>query len=91
MAVEQISFSNVHTEAGTGMKVTDAKDIDFRDVVIRAMSGPPLQVTGSERVNAAGALFAPESSTWTNATLSNGWRKKARIATGSGRGAGYWR
>ncbi len=54
MLVENISFSNIHIDAETGMKVTDAKDIDFRDVVIRAMSGPPLTVTGSERVNAAG-------------------------------------
>lgn len=54
MSVENISFSNIHIEAQTGMKVTDAKDIDFRDVVIRAMSGPPLTVTGSERVNSAG-------------------------------------
>ena len=47
MPVEDITFSNVHVQAETGLTCTNAKDIFFRDVTIDTETGPALTVVNS--------------------------------------------
>jgi len=47
MPVEDMTFSNVHVQAETGLTVTNAKNIFFRDVIIDTETGPALTVVNS--------------------------------------------
>jgi polygalacturonase len=51
MPIEDITFSEVHIQAKTGMRVTNAKGIDFRDCAIETESGPPVVVKGSSDID----------------------------------------
>jgi polygalacturonase len=54
MPVEDITFSDVHIHAKTGMKITSAKNVVFRGVTIDAESGPPVTVKNSTGIEAGG-------------------------------------
>jgi polygalacturonase len=51
MPVEDIVFDNVHVAAQTGMTVTNAKNIFFRDTIIDTEQGPALTVVNSTGVD----------------------------------------
>ncbi len=51
MPVENITFSNVHIQAQTGMTCTNAKEIAFRDASIDTEKGPALSLTNCEQID----------------------------------------
>lgn len=53
MPIENLTFSNVHVQAGTGFRVTNAKAITFHDVVIDTEKGPALLIHNSAGIDAA--------------------------------------
>jgi polygalacturonase len=64
MPVENITFSNVHVEAQTGLTVTNARDIFFRDVVLGTEKGPALTVVNSSGLDTARlTMLRPHPST----------------------------
>jgi hypothetical protein len=50
MAVGGFTFRDVHIQAQTGMKITNAKDVAFLDSSIEAKEGEPFIVTGSSGI-----------------------------------------
>jgi hypothetical protein len=55
MPVEDITFSDVHIQAKTGMKISSAKNIVFRGVTIDTDSGPAIIMKDSTGID-TGAL-----------------------------------
>jgi hypothetical protein len=54
MPVEDITFSDVHIQAKTGMKITNAKNIVFRGVTIDAGSGSAAILRNSTGIDTGG-------------------------------------
>ena len=53
MPGEDITFSDVHIQAKTGMKGPRAKNIIFRGATIDTEQGPPVMVKGSSDIDTA--------------------------------------
>ena len=51
MPVEDITFSDVHIQAKTGMTLTSAKNIVFKDVTIDTDSGPAVRLKASSEID----------------------------------------
>jgi hypothetical protein len=47
MPIENITFTGVRIQAETGMKITNAKDVTFQDVVIETGKGDAVSVVDS--------------------------------------------
>ena len=54
MPIEDVLFSDIHIRAKTGMKITNAKNVRFRDVTIEPESGPAIGVKNSTGIDTAG-------------------------------------
>ena len=57
MAVGGFTFSGVHIQAQTGMKITNAKDVTFTDSSIEVKEGEPVIVTGSTGIRTPSAPY----------------------------------
>jgi polygalacturonase len=51
MPIEDVTFSNVHIEAGEGFGITNAKEVVFLDSTIRTADGPAVILTNSTGVD----------------------------------------
>jgi hypothetical protein len=51
IAMQDVTFSNVHIQAEAGFKCTNAKEIAFHDVIIDAARGPALSLVNCSDVD----------------------------------------
>ncbi|HWB85739.1 MAG TPA: glycoside hydrolase family 28 protein [Bryobacteraceae bacterium] len=51
MPIEDVTFNGVHIQAQTGMKVTNARDVAFQDVIIDTGQGPAVTVVNSTGID----------------------------------------
>ena len=51
MPIADVTFSNVHIEAGEGFEITNAKDVVFLDSTIRTAEGPAVILSNTSGVD----------------------------------------